>query len=64
MPIVCVWRVFALSYHIRSLRERGTDYLLVSVCRCYLRIFSLPSAAVAAREPHQFLKNELNPIPV
>ncbi|WP_316559975.1 hypothetical protein [Methanimicrococcus stummii] len=40
----------SLSYHIRSLRERGTDYLTVSHhFRCLL-------AAVAARERHHFLK--------
>ncbi|WP_316560032.1 hypothetical protein [Methanimicrococcus stummii] len=36
-PLVLLF-AFALSYHIRSLRERGRRFNQVSVCRCYRQV--------------------------
>ncbi|WP_318785034.1 hypothetical protein [Methanimicrococcus hacksteinii] len=58
LPLLCCCRLLlaacqhsdpyasALFYHIRSLRERGTDYLTVSVYRCF-RLPLFPFTAVS-----------------
>ncbi|WP_316560175.1 hypothetical protein [Methanimicrococcus stummii] len=41
-------RASSLSYHIRSLRERGTDYLSDSVWYCLPSGFRFAASAAAA----------------